>query len=95
MSETLGLSETANAKFLVSSLVPEIFGLTILPLFQCYRDNESLMSALQTSDIVIVLGWWKIAAGTFVEQNRDVYNEIGGSTWNIPIEEWINNLSLS
>ena len=43
MSETLGLSEAANAKFLVSSLVPEIFGLTILPLFQCYRDNASLM----------------------------------------------------
>ena len=44
--------EEADDRFLVSSLVQEIFRMTILPLIQCYTDKVSLMSLLTTSSIV-------------------------------------------
>lgn len=51
-SETLALSEAADAGFLVSSLLQEIFGLFSLPPVYCYTDNCSLTSALETSTII-------------------------------------------
>ena len=50
--ETLALSEAADAGFLVSSLLQEIFGLSSLPPVYCYTDNCSLTSALETSTII-------------------------------------------
>ena len=51
-SETLALGEAADAGFLVSTLIQEIFGLCKLPPVQCYTDNSSLTSALETSTII-------------------------------------------
>ena len=51
-SETLALGEAADAGFLVSSLVQEIFGLSKLPPVHCYTDNRSLTNALETSTII-------------------------------------------
>ena len=51
-SEASALGEAADAGFLVSSLVQEIFGLSSLPPVHCFTDNGSLTSALETSTII-------------------------------------------
>ena len=51
-SKTLTLNETGDAGFLVCPLVQEIFGIAVLPPVQCYTDNESLTSALETKSII-------------------------------------------
>ena len=51
-SETLALCEGADAGFLVSSLVREIFNLPSLPPVQCYTDNRSLTDTLVTTRVI-------------------------------------------
>ena len=51
-SETLALSEGADAGFLVSSLVQEIFNLPSLPPVNCYTDNRSLTDTLVTTRVI-------------------------------------------
>ena len=51
-SETLALCEGADAGFLVSSLVREIFNLPSLPPVQCYTDNRSLTDTLVTTKVI-------------------------------------------
>ena len=51
-SETLALSEGADAGFLVASLVQEIFNLPSLPLIQCFTDNRSLTDTLVTTRVI-------------------------------------------
>ena len=51
-SETLALSEAADSGFLMSSLIQEIFGLSVLPPVHCFTDNESLTRALGTSNLI-------------------------------------------
>ena len=51
-SETLALSEAADAGFLISALIQEIFGLSVLPPVQCFTDNKSLTSTLETSNLI-------------------------------------------
>ena len=51
-SETLALSEAADAGFFISSLVQETFGMAVLPPVRCYTDNVSLTNALGTTNIV-------------------------------------------
>ena len=51
-SETLALSEGADAGFLVSSLVQEVFNLPSLPLVKCYTDNRSLTDTLVTTRVI-------------------------------------------
>lgn len=51
-SETLSLGEGADAGFLVSSLVQEIFKMTCLPLVNCYTDNNSLTDTLETTKVI-------------------------------------------
>ena len=51
-SETLALSEGADAGFLVSALVQEIFNLPSLPLVKCYTDNRSLTDTLITTRVI-------------------------------------------
>ena len=51
-SETLALGEAADAGFFVSSLVKEIFDLSVLPPVHCFTDNKSLTSALETYNLI-------------------------------------------
>ena len=51
-SETLALSEAADSGFLISSIVQEIFGMSVLPPVHCFTDNESLTRALGTSNLI-------------------------------------------
>ena len=51
-SETLALSEGADAGFLVASLVQEIFNMPSLPLIQCFTDNRSLTDTLVTTRVI-------------------------------------------
>ena len=51
-SETLALSEGADAGFLVSALVQEIFNLPSLPLVKCYTDNRFLTDTLITTRVI-------------------------------------------
>ena len=55
-SETLALSEGADAGFLVSSLVQEIFNLPSLPLVKCFTDNRSLTDTLVTTRVIRIEG---------------------------------------
>ena len=51
-SETLALNEAADSGFLIASMVQEMFGLSSLPMVDCFTDNGSLTETLQTSKIV-------------------------------------------
>lgn len=51
-SETLALCEGADAGFLVSTMLQEIFQLSKLPKVICFTDNKSLNETLKTSTIV-------------------------------------------
>ena len=51
-SETLALSEGADAGFLVASVVQEIHALPKMPPILCYTDNHSLMETLHTTKIL-------------------------------------------
>ena len=51
-SETLALSDAADAGFLISALIQEIFGLSKLPPIQCFTDNKSLTRTLETSNLI-------------------------------------------
>ena len=51
-SETLALSEGADAGFLVSSQVQEIFKLSSLPVVRCLTDNRSLTDTLVTTRVI-------------------------------------------
>ena len=50
-SETLALGEAADAGFLMSSLIKEVFGLTSLPPITCITDSSSLVQHLHTSKL--------------------------------------------
>ena len=51
-SEALSLGEAADAGFLVSTLVQEIFRLPALPKVICYTDNRSLTDTLVTTRLI-------------------------------------------
>ena len=51
-SEALALAEAADAGFLVSTLVQEIFRLSTLPKVVCYTDNRSLVETLVTTKVI-------------------------------------------
>ena len=51
-SETLALSEGADAGFYVSSLVQEIFNLPSFPSVKCFTDNRSLTDTLVTTRVI-------------------------------------------
>ena len=52
-SETLALSEAADAGFLVASMMQEIFRLSHLPPVLCLTDNSSLTETLHTARIIL------------------------------------------
>jgi transposase InsO family protein len=51
-SETLALCEAADAAFLVSTMLQEIFKMSSLPPIECVTDNGSLYDTLQTTNII-------------------------------------------
>ena len=51
-SEALALAEAADAGFLASTLVQEIFRLSTLPRVVCYTDNRSLVETLVTTKVI-------------------------------------------
>ena len=51
-SEALALSEAADAGFLASAMLQEIFQLRKLPPVTCKTDNSSLVQTLNSSNIV-------------------------------------------
>ena len=50
--EALALSEAADAGFLISSLVHDVFGLSSLPVIQCNTDNASLYETLWSTKVI-------------------------------------------
>lgn len=51
-SETLALSEAADAGFLISAMIQEIFQIPFLPEVECYTDNNSLNDTLKTTNVI-------------------------------------------
>ena len=51
-SETLALSEAADAAFLLSKILQEVFNTSTFPMIECFTDNASLTETLHTSNIV-------------------------------------------
>ena len=51
-SETLALAEAADAAFLITKMIQEIFQLESPPPVECYTDNASLSETLKTSTAV-------------------------------------------
>ena len=51
-SETLALSEAADAGFFVAKMTQEVFGMQDAPKVTCFTDNKSLFDNLQSSKLV-------------------------------------------
>ena len=51
-SETLALSEAADAGFFVAKMTKEVFGMQDAPKVTCFTDNKSLFDNLQSSKLV-------------------------------------------
>ena len=50
--EALALGEAADAGFLISSLVHEVFSLSSLPVVHCYTDNPPLYETLSSTKVI-------------------------------------------
>ena len=51
-SEALSLAEAADAGFLASVMIQEVFQLNKLPVVRCKTDNASLVETLNSSNLV-------------------------------------------